>query len=244
MEKQLLMSSTIYEMTGKSACARTSVLALFSSWVNCIHCWSLTSFSGAQLYCQIGVGNAAYLDRPALKPSYQSFQMSKKSATCFEDHLQILKEQIKYFTAELLVDRTQSTRTSSDVPGGPEDGPANSAAKYRRPSAKGNVMFRYTYLTCIEIQDNEMPWLSQDGHDARRDLDGAGENTRCSIEDEDSDSPDGAIMIGRGLLGNGVSSTLTQQQRESLASRLSAGFYTAISAEEAEEEVRRRSGNI
>ncbi|PVH73375.1 hypothetical protein DL98DRAFT_431385 [Cadophora sp. DSE1049] len=88
---------------------------------------------GLAFYRTLGAGDATYLRADTLDKFHQSFDMSPKAKGLLLAALEQIKAEAKNVVAELLVDRSQLVR-------GPND----------RPSE---------HLTCIEVLDEEMPWV-------------------------------------------------------------------------------------
>ncbi|KAI9732928.1 MAG: hypothetical protein M1818_007361 [Claussenomyces sp. TS43310] len=87
---------------------------------------------GACLYRQISQGNAAYLIGSDLNGFWAEFEMSDRGKEALEFAVQYVKDQLRPFVSELLVDNTRAA-LSADAP-------------------------VFTYLTCCSITDEELPW--------------------------------------------------------------------------------------
>ncbi|KAK0105430.1 hypothetical protein ONS96_004817 [Cadophora gregata f. sp. sojae] len=88
---------------------------------------------GLAFYRTLGAGDATYLRADTLDKFHQSFDMSPKAKGLLIAALEQVKAEAKNIVAELLVDRSQLVRGPNDRPRG--------------------------HLTCIEVLDEEMPWV-------------------------------------------------------------------------------------
>jgi len=87
---------------------------------------------GVNFYRSIGAGGEVYLRTDTLVRFHETFGMSTKGKQCFQAAVEYIKEALRPIVADLLVDRTQTSK----------DGDA-----------------RIPYLTCCEILDEELPWV-------------------------------------------------------------------------------------
>ncbi|KAF4636631.1 hypothetical protein G7Y89_g1455 [Cudoniella acicularis] len=88
---------------------------------------------GTKFYRLIGEGGEAYLERGGeiLEDFFKKFAMSGKGKVCLLDALFIIKDEMRVLVKDLLVDNTQAKSAGNDLP----------------------------YLTCVEIKDEELPWM-------------------------------------------------------------------------------------
>ncbi|KAG4433388.1 hypothetical protein IFR05_011124 [Cadophora sp. M221] len=94
---------------------------------------------GLAFYRTIGAADATYLRADTLDLFHQSFDMSPKSKHLLLAALEQIKAEAKNVVAELLHDRSQLTRSPTDKP--------------------------CDHLTCIEVLDEEMPWVVAEDED-------------------------------------------------------------------------------
>ncbi|KAH7311932.1 hypothetical protein BKA65DRAFT_413035 [Rhexocercosporidium sp. MPI-PUGE-AT-0058] len=103
---------------------------------------------GLAFYRTIGAADATYLRPDTLDLFHQSFDMSPKAKGLLLAALEQIKAEARNVVAELLHDRSQLTRSPTDKP--------------------------RQHLTCIEMLDEEMPWLiakDEDSDDDDLDMD-------------------------------------------------------------------------
>ncbi|KAH6705312.1 hypothetical protein BKA61DRAFT_559632 [Leptodontidium sp. MPI-SDFR-AT-0119] len=94
---------------------------------------------GLAFYRTIGAADATYLRADTLDLFHQSFDMSPKAKGLLLAALEQIKAEAKNVVAELLHDRSQLTRSPADKP--------------------------CDHLTCIEVLDEEMPWVVAEDED-------------------------------------------------------------------------------
>ncbi|CZS98101.1 uncharacterized protein RCO7_08869 [Rhynchosporium graminicola] len=99
---------------------------------------------GLSFYRTLGAAHATYLRPDTLEKFHQSFDMSIKAKGLLVAALDLVKAEARNVVAELLHDRSQLVR-------GPNDQPRD-------------------HLTCIEILDQEMPWIVVREHAGERDI--------------------------------------------------------------------------
>lgn len=95
--------------------------------------------AGLSFYRTIGAADATYLRADTLDKFHLSFDMSPKAKGLLIAALEQVKSEAKNIVAELLRDRSQLVR-------GPNDRPRD-------------------HLTCIEVLDEEMPWVIKEDED-------------------------------------------------------------------------------
>jgi hypothetical protein len=85
---------------------------------------------GYEFYHQIGAGGQAYLNHEAFKNFHQYFPMSSKACNVLEANMNIMKEDVKKFVADILINRT---------------------------SIDPNT-YRLQWLTCALVLPEDFPW--------------------------------------------------------------------------------------
>lgn len=108
-------------------------LSLFRQWFGQAMCEERGrngKDGGAHLYRQLGTGGYSYLDRHAMGRFHEHFPMTPKGVSCLELSISNLKEQIKPFVQDLLVNNSQLDIEKEPVP----------------------------YLTCCEVKKADLPW--------------------------------------------------------------------------------------
>lgn len=91
------------------------------------------SDGGTYFYQCVGAGSDCYLRKDVLERFHQNFAMSSKGKECLRIAVLFVKEAMREIVKPLLVDHSNVNRRAGD-------------AKPR-------------YLTCCEIQDEELPWM-------------------------------------------------------------------------------------
>ena len=89
---------------------------------------------GAYFYQCIGRGGDFYLNKDVLERFHEHFAMSTKGKECMRMAVTLIKESMQKIVEPLLQDQSQISRR----PDGPQP----------------------RYLTCSEIEDDELPWLA------------------------------------------------------------------------------------
>lgn len=87
---------------------------------------------GIRFYRIIATGEKAYLRKDTLDRFHEVFSMSTKGKQCLEVALDIIKEHLRPIAGELLFDNLQRIRSPDES--------------------------LIEYLTCSDIEDNELPW--------------------------------------------------------------------------------------
>ncbi|KAF8858788.1 hypothetical protein BDZ45DRAFT_590717 [Acephala macrosclerotiorum] len=90
------------------------------------------SDGGLAFYRTIGAADASYLRAATLERFHTSFDMSAKGKVCLAAALETIKADLKPVVKDLLIDRSQATRTP-DTP-------------------------LFDHFTCTEVLDEELPW--------------------------------------------------------------------------------------
>ncbi|KAI9788749.1 MAG: hypothetical protein M1816_006606 [Peltula sp. TS41687] len=85
---------------------------------------------GAGLYRQIGAGGYSYLDRDTMERFHRHFPMTQRAIVRLEEVLSEVKQEIKAFVKDLLVNNTRLDIKKEDTP----------------------------YLTCCEVKKEDLPW--------------------------------------------------------------------------------------
>lgn len=92
----------------------------------------LASDGGYKWYKAIHDGGSAYLDHDSMRHFHSFFPMSSKAVGVMEQHMNVLKEDVKVFVKDLMINRTHID-------------PATLAE-------------REPWLTCAVIDDEDLPW--------------------------------------------------------------------------------------
>ena len=88
---------------------------------------------GAWFYQSVGAGGETYLKKNSVEHFHEFFAMSARGKDCLRIALWLIKDELRELVKPLLVD-------NSNIHRGPEDA---------KPG----------YLTCCEVEDDELPWL-------------------------------------------------------------------------------------
>jgi hypothetical protein len=95
----------------------------------------LSSDGGYKFYHQIGTGGQAYLNHESFKNFHQYFPMSSKACNILEANMNIIKEDVKKFVADILINRSSVDLKSYPV----------------------------QWLTCALILPEDSPWYVTEG---------------------------------------------------------------------------------
>ncbi|KAI9664299.1 MAG: hypothetical protein M1829_005854 [Trizodia sp. TS-e1964] len=109
------------------------MLSLFRQWyAQCIaEGRSHTALDGgADLYRMVWRAGNSYLDREAMESFHSYFPMSSKGVSCLENHLSQIKDEVKEFLEDLVVNRSQLDIDKHPV----------------------------AHLTCVVINRSDLPW--------------------------------------------------------------------------------------
>ena len=104
----------------------------------------LSSDGGYEFYHQIGAAGQAYLGHESFRSFHQYFPMSSKACNVLEGNMGVMKEEVKVFVAELLVNRVNVDPSTY-------------------PPLK--------WLTCAVVNKEEFPWRHQEAESARSEAD-------------------------------------------------------------------------
>lgn len=92
----------------------------------------LAKDGGYKWYKQIHDGGSAYLDHDSMRMFHSYFPMSVKAVGIMEQHMNVMKEDVKVFVKDLMVSRSHISPASL-----PDETP---------------------WLTCAVIEDDDLPW--------------------------------------------------------------------------------------
>jgi hypothetical protein len=95
----------------------------------------LSPDGGYEFYHQIGAGGQAYLNHESFKNFHQYFPMSSKACNVLEANMNIMKEDVKKFVADILINRTSIDPKT----------------------------YRLQWLTCALVLPEDFPWYVTEG---------------------------------------------------------------------------------